>query len=62
MSTLQHCKFFYLREVVFDLKGELPVYACERGHDISAECNEACPDFQDPPQSITNEEHSSPKR
>ena len=46
MSTFNKCTFFYLSEVIFSLKGELPVYACDRKHEINTECNEACPDFQ----------------
>ncbi len=40
------CKFFYLQEVKFALKGETPVYACEKGHDIENECVKSCPDFK----------------
>lgn len=40
------CKFFYLKEISFAVKGELPKLACEMGHDISTECNRSCTDFQ----------------
>jgi hypothetical protein len=40
------CKFFYLKEVNFALKGETPVYACDKGHDIGSECNKSCPDLK----------------
>jgi hypothetical protein len=46
MSVFYRCKFFYLQEINFSVKGELPSYACEKGHDISVECTKSCPDFQ----------------
>ncbi len=58
MSTIHKCKSFYLKEVIFDLKGELPVYACERGHDICLECNKSCPDLQPIHIQPTTNQHS----
>jgi hypothetical protein len=46
MNTFYRCKFFYLKEVTSAPKGEFPIYACEREHDISTECDKSCPDFQ----------------
>ena len=46
MNTSCRCKFFYLKETTFSLKGEWPIYACEKGHDINTECNKSCPDSE----------------
>jgi hypothetical protein len=46
MNTLRRCKFYYLKEISFGVKGELPGYACEKGYDISNDCNNFCLDFQ----------------
>ena len=44
MNTLLGCKFLYLKEISFAVKGELPSYACEKEHDISTKCSEFCSD------------------
>ena len=46
MNTLRRCKFYYLKEISFGVKGELPGYACEMGYDINTECSEFCPDSE----------------
>ncbi len=46
MNTFDRCKFLYLKEIVFDIKGELPIYACEKEHSVSNGCDKACPDTQ----------------
>ena len=46
MCNFYRCKSFYLKDITFTAKGDFPVYACDRGHNISNKCNKACADFQ----------------
>ncbi len=46
MESTNSCKFFYLKEISFGIKGEMPSYDCEKGHDVNTDCTKSCSDFQ----------------
>jgi hypothetical protein len=46
MDVYSNCKYFYLKQIVLTIKGELPIYACKKGRDIEKDCNETCSVFQ----------------
>jgi len=46
MYAYSRCKFFYLKHIAITQKGEIPVFACKKGYDITTNCNESCTVFQ----------------